>query len=69
MFDNGSDCVGRANALVALCAVMGIPARSVGWFNHTVAEVYYNDSWHYAENSQKVVAMNKIYGANTGNGT
>lgn len=68
MLEKGSDCGGRAHALVALCAVMGIPARSVGWFNHTVAEVYYNDSWHYAENNQDIVKMNTIYGANTGNG-
>ena len=49
-FVNGSNCIGRAHAMVAMATVMGLPARKVNWYNHSTAEVLIDGEWRYVEN-------------------
>jgi len=46
-------CIGAANTLQAFCSTMQIPARTVGWYNHTACEVYLDGKWRFAENTPK----------------
>lgn len=48
--EQGSHCIGRAHALIALATVMGLPARKLNWYNHTAAEVLIDGKWRYVEN-------------------
>ena len=47
----GSWCVGAANAMVALCATLGISARTCGVFDHTMSEVLIDGKWIFVENA------------------
>ena len=49
----GSWCLGGAYALVGLCATLGIPAREVGMFGHSGAEVWIDGQWCYVESIQR----------------
>ena len=49
-FLHGSHCIGKANAMVAIAAMMGLPSRKINWYNHTDAEVLIDGRWRYVEN-------------------
>lgn len=49
----GGFCVFAANALVAFCSMMDIPARTIKWSNHTTAEVLIDGQWRWVENAEK----------------
>jgi hypothetical protein len=48
-----SFCVGAGNALVMVCHTMGIPARSVHMFDHTMSEVQLHGRWWFVENTPR----------------
>jgi len=43
-------CLGCANALIALCHVLGIPARLVGTGCHAMTEVWTGKRWQFVDN-------------------
>jgi hypothetical protein len=48
-----SFCVGAGNALVMLCHTMGIPARSIHTYDHTMTEVWIDGRWWFVENTPR----------------
>lgn len=48
-----SFCVGAGNALVMVCQTMGIPARSIHMFDHTMTEVQLDGRWWFVENTPR----------------
>jgi len=54
-WEHGEFCAGAANALVAICSIMEIPARVIGYRGHANAEVLINGKWHLVENTVKIV--------------
>lgn len=45
----GSWCLGGAYALMGLCATMGIPARELSIFGHSIAEVWIDGRWCFVD--------------------
>ncbi|MGH7946712.1 MAG: transglutaminase domain-containing protein [Opitutaceae bacterium] len=55
----GAYCVGAANALVAFCSLLEVPARTIGYGAHTCAEAWFDGKWHWVENWAAIVAQTK----------
>lgn len=50
----GGFCVFAANALVAFCSTMNIPARTIKWSGHTTAEIFIDGQWRWVENAERI---------------